>query len=267
MLIWLNGGQNEKNHPNENFARELLELFTLDIGNYTEADVREAARALTGWRRGLDNLLNETDEFRYDEDRADQDSKTFLGQKGDWHRADVLRIILEQPATASHVCRRIYRELVNEETEPDDTLIEPLAAELRATNYSIDHVVGIVLRSRHFFSPAAYRRRVKSPVEFCVGTLRQLEPERTPNLLTLAAINCEQQGQTLFDPPSVKGWDGGVAWLNQRDDVGADELGRRAAGRQQGGRTAAVRRRALGPGQRHRHRQAARQLSVAAGRR
>ncbi len=97
---------------------------------------------------------------------------------------------------------------------PGDELIEPLAAELRAGNYSIDHVVGIMLRSRHFFSQAAYRRRVKSPVEFCVGTIRQLEPPRTPNLLPLVVISSQRQGQILFDPPSVKGWDGGEAWLN-----------------------------------------------------
>jgi uncharacterized protein (DUF1800 family) len=89
-----------------------------------------------------------------------------------------------------------------------------LAAEYRASNYSIEHVVGIMLRSRHFFSPAAYRQRVKSPVEFCVAAIRQLEPLRTPNLLPLADLCCERQGQILFDPPSVKGWDGGPAWLD-----------------------------------------------------
>jgi uncharacterized protein (DUF1800 family) len=89
-----------------------------------------------------------------------------------------------------------------------------LAAELRASSYSIEHVVGIILRSRHFFSPEVYRCRVKSPVEFCVGTMRQLSPARSANLLKLAAVNCQQQGQSLFDPPSVKGWDGGIVWLS-----------------------------------------------------
>ena len=214
MLVWLNGAENHKNHPNENFARELLELFTLGIGHYSEQDVREVARALTGWRRGRDNILNETDEFTYDQGLADANAKTILGQSGSWQRDDVLRILLEQPAVAGHVCRRLYRGFVSEDGEPSDALIEPLATEFRASNYDIGHVVGIILRSRHFFSAAAYRRRVKSPVEFCVGTLRQLAPPRTANLLSLVAISCEQQGQILFDPPSVKGWDGGIAWLN-----------------------------------------------------
>ncbi len=214
MLVWLDGGRNDKKHPNENFSRELLELFTLGLGKYMEEDVRQAARGLTGWRPGRDELLNATSEFVYEEKLADNGTKTFLGQTGPWRRNDILRIILEQPATAEHVGRKLYRWFVSEATLPSDELIQPLAAEFRASDYSIEHVVGIILRSRHFFSPAAYRQRVKSPVEFCAGTIRQLEPARSPNLLKLAAVNCEEQGQILFDPPSVKGWDGGAAWLN-----------------------------------------------------
>lgn len=214
MLVWLDGGRNQKDHPNENFARELLELFTLGIGNYSEQDVREAARAFTGWRRKPDSHLNESDDFEYLDSLADLDPKTFLGQSGNLRRDDIFRIILEQPAAAEHVCRRLYRAFVSEAAEPEDALIKPLAAEFRASNYSIQHVVGIILRSQHFFSEAAYRRRVKSPVEFCVGAIRQLAPVRSPNLLTRIAISCEEQGQTLFDPPSVKGWEGGKAWLS-----------------------------------------------------
>ena len=214
MLKWLNGGSNQKEHPNENFARELLELFTLGEGNYSEADVKAAARGLTGWKQGRNNLLQDTNEFSFDESRIDKSEKTFLGQTGPWQREDIFRIILEQPETARHLCRQLYRWFVSESTAPDDALIEPLAVEMRASNYSIAHVVGIILRSQHFYSPAAYWQRVKSPVEFCVGTIRQLEPLRSPNLLPLAALNCEQQGQILFNPPSVKGWEGGTAWLN-----------------------------------------------------
>jgi uncharacterized protein (DUF1800 family) len=214
MLIWLDGGQNRKGRPNENFARELMELFTLGVGHYTEQDVREVARALTGWRRDRDSLLNESDNFSYLDRLADEGQKTILGKTGPWRRDDALRIILEQPAAANHLCRRLYRGFVSEAGDPADEFIQPLATELRASNYSIDHVLGVMLRSRHFFSASAYRRRVKSPVEFCVGALRQLEPTRSAEMLTLTAISCEQQGQTLFDPPSVKGWDGGSAWLN-----------------------------------------------------
>ena len=112
------------------------------------------------------------------------------------------------------MCRRLYRWFVDESTEPSDELIQPLATEYRASNYSTRHIVGIMLRSRLFYSPSAYRRRVKSPVEFCGGVVRQIEPKRSPNLLRLVALSCERQGQKLFDPPSVKGWDGGRAWLN-----------------------------------------------------
>jgi uncharacterized protein (DUF1800 family) len=214
MLIWLDNGSNQKDHPNENFARELLELFTLGVGNYTEADVRAGARGLTGWKRGEDSLFNQTNEFTYKDELADRDPKTFLGRTGPWRRGDILRIALEQPAAARHICRRLYRWFVSESARPSDALIEPLAAEFRASSYSIEHVVGIILRSRHFFSAAAYRQRVKSPVEFAVAVMRQLEPRRTPNLLPLADVACERQGQILFDPPSVKGWDGGAAWLD-----------------------------------------------------
>jgi uncharacterized protein (DUF1800 family) len=214
MLRWLDGGRNQKNYPNENFARELLELFTLGTGNYSEQDVREGARSLTGWRPGRDDLLNENAEFVYEDKLADTESKTFLGRIGQWRREDVLRIVLQQPAAADFLCRKLYRWFVSESGEPADELIRPLAAEFRASNYSIEHVVGIILRSQHFFSQTAYWQRVKSPAEFCVGTIRQLQPPRTPHLLALAATNCEEQGQILFDPPSVKGWDGGKAWLN-----------------------------------------------------
>jgi uncharacterized protein (DUF1800 family) len=214
MLVWLDNGSSSKDHPNENFAREMLELFTLGVGNYTEADVRAAARGLTGWSQGHDNLFNKTNDFTYQEELVDTGPKTFLGQTGSWRRGDIFRIVLKQPAAARHICRRMYGWFISEGTTPGDELIEPLAAELRASNYSIEHVVGIMLRSRHFFSPAAYRQRVKSPVEFCVGAIRQLEPRRTPNLLPLAEQSCEDQGQILFDPPSVKGWDGGAAWLD-----------------------------------------------------
>jgi uncharacterized protein (DUF1800 family) len=213
MLRWLDGGNNQKQKPNENFARELLELFTLGVGNFNEEDVREAARGLTGRRPGRDDLRNETGEFIEDESLVDTGHKKFLGEEGPWRREDILRIVLAHPATAEQVCRRLYRSFVSESEPADDALTRPLAGEFRASNYSIEHVIGIILRSRHFFSQAAYRRRVKSPVEFCVGTIRQLEPARSPNLLTQAADSCQRQGQILFDPPSVKGWDGGTAWL------------------------------------------------------
>lgn len=214
MLIWLDGGRNQKERPNENFARELLELFTLGVGNFTEGDVKAAARSLTGWSANRNDLLQRTKAFTYKEDLADAEPKSFLGQTGRWKTPDIFRILLQQRMTAMHICRRLYAWLVDETAQPADEIIAPLAAEYRASNYSTQHVVGIMLRSKLFFSRAAYRRRVKSPVEFCIGVIRALEPPRSANLLGLTARACERQGQALFDPPSVKGWDGGQAWLN-----------------------------------------------------
>src|SRR5690606_18254474 len=152
--------------------------------------------------------------YRYDPARGDASEKTFLGQSGPWQTPDILRIILEHPATARHLCRKLYRWLVDESTEPSDELIEPLAEEYRASHYSTRHVVGIILRSRLFYHPSIYRYRVKSPVEYCVGVIRQLGPARSPNLLNVTALSCQRQGQKLLDPPSVKGWEGGRSWLN-----------------------------------------------------
>jgi hypothetical protein len=124
-----------------------------------------------------------------------------------------VRITLEQPAAAEFLCRKLYTFLVSEEEAPPAGLIRPLAEELRRSRYSIGHVVGIILRSRHFHGPAADRRRVKGPVEFSAGLVRALEPAGRINPLTVA-LACERQGQELFYPPSVKGWDGGRAWVH-----------------------------------------------------
>jgi uncharacterized protein (DUF1800 family) len=207
MLIWLDGAANVKGKPNENFAREFLELFTLGLGHYSEADVREASRAFTGWvgdrHRG----------FRFDASRADAGAKTFLKRRGTWGASDIVRITLERPAAAEFLCRKLYTFFVSEQESPAAELIRPLADELRKSRYSIGHVVGIILRSRHFYGPAAYRRRVKGPVEFSAGLVRALQPAKRVNPLTVA-LACERQGQELFYPPSVKGWGGGREWIN-----------------------------------------------------
>jgi uncharacterized protein (DUF1800 family) len=244
MLVWLDGAGSKKEKPNENFGREFLELFTLGIGNYTERDVREAARAFTGWaiERGdggaaqsgtMQSKLALTDrgpkggEGRFSESRHDAGEKTFLKQTGKWKSDDVIRIALEQPACAEFLCRKLYRYFVREDREPSAELLKPLAAELREHDYSVGHVVGVILRSRHFYDPAVRRQRIKSPVEWSLGLLRALEvPRADVRLLALAAA-CDRQGQELFEPPSVKGWDGGKAWLNsltllQRGNWGND---------------------------------------------
>ncbi len=212
MLVWLDGGNSPKEKPNENFGREFLELFTLGLGHYTEKDIREAARAFTGWVVNHGYEFPPRHEFHFDKARFDDGAKTFLKQIGRWGAANIVRITLEQPACAEFLCRKLYRFFVSDNPPPAD-LIAPLAQELRFHSYAIRHVVEIILRSRHFFSAAAYRQRIKSPVEFSAGLVRVLEvPRGGMNLLALA-VACGRQGQDLFYPPNVKGWDGGRTWL------------------------------------------------------
>jgi uncharacterized protein (DUF1800 family) len=213
MLVWLDGGNSPKERPNENFGREFLELFTLGLGHYTEQDIRAAARAFTGWVEDPDSNFPPRHQFHFDKARFDDGDKTFLGQTGRWGAADVVRITLEQPACAELLCGKLYRFLVSDGAAPTAELLAPLAGELRAHAYSIRHVVEIILRSRHFYGAAAYRQRIKGPVEFSAGLVRVLDvPRGDVKLLALAAA-CERQGQDLFYPPNVKGWDGGRTWV------------------------------------------------------
>ncbi|HEX5273298.1 MAG TPA: DUF1800 domain-containing protein [Gemmataceae bacterium] len=207
MLVWLDGAGSKKEKPNENFGREFLELFTLGVGHYTEKDIREAARAFTGWSvekgAGAFNL-----------NQHDDGAKTFLTQTGAWKAPDIVRITLAQPACAEFLCRKLYRYFVREDQDPEPELLAPLAEELRGHGYDAGHLVGVILRSRTFYDPAARRQRVKSPVEFSAGLLRTLEVPRADVRLLALALACERQGQDLFYPPNVKGWDGGKSWLN-----------------------------------------------------
>jgi uncharacterized protein (DUF1800 family) len=207
MLVWLDGADSKKEKPNENFGREFLELFTVGVGHYTEPDIRAAARAFTGW-------AIEKDQGVYREAAHDGGTRTFLKQTGAWQAADIIRITLEQPACAEFLCRKLYRFLVNEAEEPSADLLEPLAAALRRHHHDIAHVVGVILRSRHFYAEANRRQRVKGPVELSAGLLRALEVPRPDVRLLALALACERQGQDLFHPPNVKGWDGGRTWLD-----------------------------------------------------
>jgi uncharacterized protein (DUF1800 family) len=207
MLVWLDGADSKKERPNENFGREFLELFTVGVGHYTEKDIREAARAFTGWAvekgRGV-----------YRAAAHDGGAKTFLGQTGAWKADDVVRITLKQPACAESLARKLYHLLVNETEEPPADLLTVLAQELRGHGYDIGHVIGLILRSRHFYAEANRRQRVKGPVELSAGLLRALETPRPDVRLLALALACDRQGQELFHPPNVKGWDGGKTWLD-----------------------------------------------------
>ncbi|MCX7826492.1 MAG: DUF1800 domain-containing protein [Verrucomicrobiae bacterium] len=204
VFLHLEAKANRKARPSEFFPRVFLEQFTVGTSNFTEKDVREVARAFTGW-------FVFGDELREIEREHDSGVKHILGQKGALKKQDVVRIALQQPATAQRVLRQLYRWLISEEGEPSDALIAPLAVRF-AKDHNIGAIVETMLRSNLFFSPAAYRRRVKSPVEFALGIVRGLEGNvGTPKLAgDLAAL-----GQELYNPPTVKGWAGGRCWINR----------------------------------------------------
>ncbi|HUA39601.1 MAG TPA: DUF1800 domain-containing protein [Candidatus Sulfopaludibacter sp.] len=204
MLIWLDQAQSRRPHANENFAREVMELFSLGIGNYTELDVTEGARALTGW--SLDPL---TEEYVYRPFFHDNGSKTFLGLTGNLNGDDVIAQIVAQPAAGRFITAKLWNFFAGE--PPTDELNEALAAVFRANGNNFKPLLRIMFRSEEFYDPAVIRNQVKSPVQWLVGTARVLECDLPP------AQICEgitrRLGQDLFAPPNVKGWDGGISWI------------------------------------------------------
>ena len=213
MLVWLGADVNRKATPNDSFVRPLLETFTVGPGHFAEEDVREAARAFTGrfvLRGQLRQLPQEHDET----------VKHILGREGNFTAEDVTRILLEQPATARTVVRRLYRWLISETEEPNDARIAPLA-EAFAKDYSVERLVETMLRSNLFFSPQAYRQRVKGPLEFGLGIVKALEGMVSATQLAQDVANL---GQDLCRPPTVKGWTGGRYWISTTTLVGRHNL-------------------------------------------
>jgi uncharacterized protein (DUF1800 family) len=209
MMVWLDTIQSRKGKPNENYARELMELFSLGIGtpekpNYTETDIRQAARAFTGW-------TIQAGKTAFQPGRHDDGVKTVLGKTGPFMGADIVNLCLEQKASPYFIAGKLFRFLVSETIAPTAELLEPLAVQFRKSDYHFGALVETVLRSNLFFSPLVYRTRVKSPVDFALGIVRALEG-RIGTLALAAAL--EDLGQNVFHPPTVKGWDGGPAWLN-----------------------------------------------------
>lgn len=215
MMVWLDSSSNTKGQPNENYARELMELFSLGVGHYGEQDIREAARAFTGWR------VDDAGNFAFDANRHDDGLKSVLGQTGPWDGSDVVRIVLEQPATAQFLVRKFYHFFINERAVPPDTLIEPLCASFRKGGYDIAALVRTILASRHFYSAHAFRQRIKGPVEYVLGAVRAVhrsygedEVDFRPLPHRALVHRLGAMGQALFAPPNVKGWPGGPSWLN-----------------------------------------------------
>jgi uncharacterized protein (DUF1800 family) len=205
MLVWLDSNSNLKGRPNENYAREVMELFSLGVGHYTEQDIREAARAFTGWH-------TDGEGFDFNPRFHDGGDKTVLGTTGPLDGGDVVAVILKQPATARFLVRKLYRFFVSEAQEPPEGLLEPLAESFRQSDYDVAALVRTMLSSRLFFSDHAYRQRVKSPVEYVLGAVRTTVEGPVPQQALVPWL--ERMGQSLFAPPNVKGWPGGQAWLS-----------------------------------------------------
>jgi uncharacterized protein (DUF1800 family) len=206
MLVYLDNARNNKAHPNENYARELMELFTLGRGNYNEQDVRESARAFTGW-----SVDYKTGQFVLRPRQHDDGEKNFLGQTGYFDGTDIVNIIYRQPAASRFWAQSLLSFFVYNDPEPE--LVEAVAAQIRKNDFNLAPVMSVLLQSNVFFSDRAYRALVKSPVEFAVGAhqafgLDQVEPN-TPRALN-------SMGQILFYPPNVAGWPGGENWITSQ---------------------------------------------------
>ncbi len=209
MIRFLNNDSNNKDHPNENLARELMELFTLGEGNYTENDIKQGARALTGYT-ARDN------DFVFRQNAHDAGAKTILGKRGRFNGDDFVRILLAHRQCAAFVAYKLYRHFVSDMPNGPDpaakTVIRKLAQQLYARQYQIAPVLKTLFKSEHFYDPAIVGNLIKSPAQLVVGTVRGLQPpDRDAGILDTAM---NMMGQRLFDPPSVAGWDGGRSWIN-----------------------------------------------------
>jgi uncharacterized protein (DUF1800 family) len=217
MIAYLNNNQSRKGHPNENLAREIMELFSLGIGNYTEHDIKEGARALTGYTFADDNFV-----FRKND--HDDGPKTILGETGPLDGDGFVKAILEKRACAEFMARKLYKYFVAdipplEATDNDRTLdgsmkaaVHDLASTLLSSKYEIKPVLRRMFLSEHFYDPKIMGQQIKGPVQLTVGAVRSLNtPVRD---LSIIADAMDLMGQNVFYPPSVKGWDGGRSWIN-----------------------------------------------------
>jgi uncharacterized protein (DUF1800 family) len=221
MMVYLDMDGSEAQAPNENYARELMELFSLGVGNYSEDDVREAARAFTGWqvpRNRIEQNVFALQEPVFRPGRFDSGVKTFLGRSGNFRPDDIIDIVLEQPAASRYVTERLFTFFVY--PEPSDGDLEPFIDVYKSSDGSTRAVVEAMLRSEVFYSPRAYRAQVKSPIEYAVSAIKALGMQETGSAM-LAIGNgprgggvLGEMGQIPFEPPNVAGWPGGESWLN-----------------------------------------------------
>jgi hypothetical protein len=203
MLSFLDAGVNVKGASNENFAREIMELFTMGVGNYTEKDIREAARAFTGW-----NFVDT--KFVVNKDQHDDAEKTFLGKTGRFDGVDVINTIMDQPVTADYIAGKIYRYFVRQDLSPE--LQKKLGAVLRQNKYEIAPLLETIFLSRDFYSPASVGTRIYSPVELAVSTYKKFGLKNIPGVPDFN-VETAGLGQQLFSAPTVAGWAQGQAWI------------------------------------------------------
>ncbi|MFN7115674.1 MAG: DUF1800 family protein, partial [Saprospiraceae bacterium] len=204
MIRFLNNQQNRKDSPNENFARELLELFTLGRGNYSEKDIKEAARAFTGWSSTL------TGEFVFRAGQHDYGSKTFFGKTGNFNGEDIIDLILEKRACAEFITRKMYRYFVNEQV--DELIVKDLADQFYKSDYDIGQLMRTIFTSDWFYDKKNIGTRIKSPVELLAGICRTLNVD-FQNKQAVVFLQ-RALGQMLFNPPNVAGWAGGKSWID-----------------------------------------------------
>ena len=205
MLIWLDGQFNRKGKPNENYARELMELFSLGIGNYSEQDVKEVARASTGWSI-------RADAGKLDPKLFDDGEKEIFGNRGKFGSDEVVDLILARPESAKHISRKMLREFVH--PAPGDEVIAHYAQRLIDSKWEIKPVLREMLQSRMFFSAWAYRSKIKGPCELVISADLAMSAMGGKPSVENSLKSMTTMGQPIMYPPSVKGWDGEEAWIN-----------------------------------------------------
>lgn len=211
MLVWLDQAQSRKAHPNENFARESMELFSLGEGHYTEKDITEAARALTGW-----SLDPDSQQFRFRPFIHDNGDKTILGKTGDMDGDDFMEQIVAQPQSAVFITGKLWNFFAGEMPSPE--LNAELADFFRNEGNNFKPLMRVIFSTEDFYTPSVIRNLVKSPVQWLVGSVRMLECQLPPPLVSTNVLR--GLGQDIFAPPNVKGWDGGLAWITTNNLLG-----------------------------------------------
>ncbi len=205
MLVWLDNASSNRKNPNENFARELMELFSMGVGHYSEKDVKESARSFTGY-----SVDREAWTFQFHDGAHDPGEKTFLGQTGPFRGEDIVTIICQQPATAKFLAHKLLQYFVC--TNPDQDMIEAVAEKYRSSDYNLRDLLRTLFRSEYFYSERAANAVVKSPVCLALGALKAMRAPMPKDEVFLGALRV--MGQDLFFPPDVNGWPGGANWIN-----------------------------------------------------